>query len=242
VPPPRIGEVDRLIAGCDAATTAPPHHVDVKLEATMEKNSIGRCEWVKESPLYVPHHDVEWGVPVRDGRALWEHLVLDGFQAGLSWRTVLAKRDGFRRAFAGFVPERVARFGDRDVKRLLADAAIIRSRAKIAAAITNARAYLDLQQAGTDFSKWSWSFVGGRPIQNHWEKQADVPSETALAADFSKALKSKGFKFVGPTSVYAWMQAVGLVNDHLTTCFRYKPIARMGRSWRSAGVEHASTP
>jgi len=185
-----------------------------------------RCGWIGHDPLFVAHHDEEWGVPVHDPRALWEHLVLDGFQAGLSWLTVLRKRESFRRAFAGFRPERVARFGASDVARLLADPGIIRSRAKIDAAIHNARAVLDLQEAGDDFATWTWGFVGGRSIQNRWKRQEDGPAQTPLAAEIAAALKGKSFKFVGPTSVYAWMQAVGLVNDHIVPCFRHPELFR----------------
>jgi DNA-3-methyladenine glycosylase I len=166
-------------------------------------------------------------VPVFDSRALWEHLVLDGFQAGLSWLTVLRKRDNFRAAFAGFDPEQVASFSESDVSRLLRDPGIIRSKVKINSAISNARAYLELREAGQDFSAWIWSFTGGMPIQNAWRTQEDVPPVTPLAVEISKALKAKGFKFVGPTMVYAWMQAVGLVNDHIIPCFRRAEIERL---------------
>jgi DNA-3-methyladenine glycosylase I len=187
-----------------------------------------RCAWTGEDPLYVHHHDLEWSMPVYDSRALWEHLVLDGFQAGLSWRTVLLKRDNFRKAFAGFEPEQVARFDEKDIARLLRDSGIIRSRVKINSAINNARAFLSLRETGHEFSEWIWSFVGGKPIQSAWASQEEVPADSPLAAKISKALKAKGFKFVGPTMIYAWMQAVGLVNDHVTSCFRHPEIARLG--------------
>jgi DNA-3-methyladenine glycosylase I len=186
-----------------------------------------RCVWPGKDPLYIDHHDREWGVPVHDSRALWEHLVLDGFQAGLSWLTVLRKRDNFRKAFVGFDPARVARFDERNVDRLVRDPAIIRSKVKITPAISNARAYLAMRDAGDDFSTWVWRFTDGIPIQNAWKSQSDVPVATPLATEISKALKDKGFKFVGPTMVYAWMQAVGLVNDHVTSCFRHSEISRL---------------
>lgn len=186
-----------------------------------------RCSWPGTDPLYVDHHDKEWGVPVYDGRALWEHLVLDGFQVGLSWLTILRKRDAFRAAFDGFRPERVARFTARDIARLLANAEIIRSRAKIEAAIHNARAVLDLREAGHPFERWAWSFVNGKPICGSYRRQEDVPAETPLSAEISRALKARSFKFVGPVSVYAWMQAVGLVNDHVNSCFRHHEVARL---------------
>jgi DNA-3-methyladenine glycosylase I len=189
-----------------------------------------RCAWPGHDPFYIDHHDREWGVPVYESRALWEHLILDGFQAGLSWLIVLRKRDNFRAAFEGFDPERVANFGERDVDRLLGDPGIIRSKAKINAAVNNARAYLELRDAGHDFSTWAWSFANGTPIQNEWQTQGDVPAVTPLAIEISKALKDKGFKFVGPTSVYAWMQAVGLVNDHIISCFRHREIKHLASS------------
>lgn len=167
------------------------------------------------------YHDDEWGVPEYDSRALWEKLVLDGFQAGLAWITILRKREAFRKAFAGFDPEAVARFSDTDVVRLLNDAAIVRSRAKIEAAIGSARVYLAMQSAGEDFSTFVWNLAGGKPIQN----SGSVPVKTALSEEISKAFKQRGFKFVGPVIVYAWMQAVGIVNDHTAGCFRRAMLA-----------------
>jgi len=189
-----------------------------------------RCAWrgMAGDPLYEAYHDHEWGVPERDPRALWEKLVLDGFQAGLSWITILRKRDAFRAAFADFDPEVVARFGDADRARLMADAGIIRSNGKIDAAISGARIYLSMRDAGEDLSQFLWAFTEGRPVQNAWTEVSGVPAQTPLAVEVSKALKAKGFKFVGPVIVYAFMQAVGMVNDHLTTCFRHEPIRRMG--------------
>ena len=181
----------------------------------------GRCAWPGADPLYVAYHDLEWGVPERDDRALWEKLVLDGFQAGLSWITILRKRAAFRSAFAGFDPHAVARFGAADVARLLEDAGIVRSRAKIEATIGNAQAYLAMQDAGEPFGGFVWSFVDGTPLQNAWSATNAAPARTLLSEELSRALRARGFRFVGPVIVYAWMQAAGLVNDHLTTCFRH---------------------
>jgi DNA-3-methyladenine glycosylase I len=179
-------------------------------------------------PLYEAYHDHEWGVPERDARALWEKLVLDGFQAGLAWITILRKRDAFRAAFDGFDPEKVARYGEADRARLMADPGIVRSNAKIDAAIEGAKIYLSMREAGEDFADFCWGFVDGKPVQNRWTGVGDVPAQTPLAVEMSKALKAKGFKFVGPVIVYAWMQAVGLVNDHLVTCYRHEPIRKIG--------------
>jgi DNA-3-methyladenine glycosylase I len=178
-------------------------------------------------PLYEAYHDTEWGVPEYDPRALWEKLVLDGFQAGLAWITILRKRDAFRAAFDNFDPEIVARYGEADRARLMADAGIVRSNAKIDAAISGARIYLDMQSRGEDFTQFLWDFVGGAPIQNRWSGVGDVPAQTPEAVEMAKALKAKGFKFVGPVIVYAFMQAVGMVNDHTTDCFRHGPIRAM---------------
>jgi DNA-3-methyladenine glycosylase I len=190
-----------------------------------------RCGWrgMAGDPLYEAYHDTEWGVPEYDSRALWEKLVLDGFQAGLAWITILRKREGFRAAFADFDPEAVARFGEADRARLMADAGIIRSNAKIDAAIAGARIYLDMRERGEDFSDFLWAFTDGKPIANRWDSIAQVPAQTPVAADMAKALKAKGFKFCGPVIVYAFMQAVGMVNDHLVTCFRHEPVSRMSR-------------
>ena len=190
-----------------------------------------RCRWrgLQGDPLYEAYHDHEWGVPERDPEALWAKLVLDGFQAGLSWITILRKREAFRRAFAGFDPEIVARFAEEDRARLLADPGIVRSRAKIDAAVRGARAYLDLRERGEDFSALLWSFTGGEPIQNHWTVDSGVPTQTPEAEAMAKALKARGFSFVGPVIVYAFMQATGMVNDHLVDCFRHAPIRHMAR-------------
>lgn len=163
------------------------------------------------------YHDEEWGVPVCDSRELWETLMLEGFQAGLSWAIILKRREGFRRAFAGFDPEAVARFTPEDVERLMGDPGIVRARAKIEATIGGARAYLAMRDEGIDFADWAWAFVDGRPLVN---ETGDLPAKTPLSEEISRALKARGFKFVGPTIVYAWMQAVGLVNDHDPACFR----------------------
>jgi DNA-3-methyladenine glycosylase I len=189
-----------------------------------------RCGWrgMAGDAVYEAYHDTEWGVPEYDSRALWEKLVLDGFQAGLSWITILRKRDAFRAAFADFDPEKVARFGEADRARLMADAGIIRSNAKIDAAIGGARIYLDLRDKGEDLSDFLWGFTGGKPIQNDWSAIGEAPAQTPLAVEVSKALKARGYKFVGPVIVYAFMQAVGMVNDHLTHCHRHEPIRKLG--------------
>ena len=182
-----------------------------------------RCEWVPENePLYVAYHDEEWGVPSRDDRHLYELLVLEGAQAGLSWLTILRKRDGYRNAFAEFDAEKVARFGARDVERLMGDTAIVRNRLKIESAIANARAILALD---VPLSEYLWSFVGGQPKVNRFRTIAEIPAETPESKTMSKDLKKRGFRFVGPTVCYAFMQATGLVNDHVVDCFRYGEVA-----------------
>jgi DNA-3-methyladenine glycosylase I len=198
-------------------------------ESEMVESPI-RCAWrgMAGDPLYEAYHDTEWGVPEYDSRALWEKLVLDGFQAGLAWITILRKREAFRTAFDHFDPEKVARYGEADRARLMADAGIIRSNAKIDAAINSAKIYLAMREAGEDFSQFCWSFTDGKTVQNRWTGDGDVPAQTPLAVEVAGALKAKGFKFVGPVIVYAWMQAVGMVNDHQTSCFRHEPIRRMG--------------
>jgi len=187
----------------------PTHH-------PMPLETKPRCTWAQSDPLLASYHDAEWGVPERDSRALWEKLMLDGFQAGLSWLTILRKRDAFRASFEGFVPEKVARFTAADVDRLMLDAGIVRSRAKIEATIGNARAYLAMQAAGEDFSEFVWGMAGGKPIVN---RTGAVPTKTPLSEQMSAALKKRGFKFVGPVIVYAWMQATGIVDDHAPDCF-----------------------
>jgi DNA-3-methyladenine glycosylase I len=187
---------------------------------------LRRCSWAEGDPLLLAYHDEEWGVPERDSRQLWETMMLEGFQAGLSWTIILRKRDAFRKAFEGFDPGAVARFGEEDVARLLQDPAIVRSRAKIEATISGARVYLAMQAAGEDFSTFVWDIAGGRPIQN----TGPVPAKTPLSEEFSKALKKRGFKFVGPVIVYAWMQATGIVNDHALSCFRRGVVERMAET------------
>ncbi|GGL54093.1 DNA-3-methyladenine glycosylase I [Wenxinia marina] len=187
---------------------------------------VGRCAWAGDDPLYVQYHDTEWGVPERDGRALWEKLILDGFQAGLAWITILRKRDNFRAAFAGFDPAIIAGWGEDEVTRLLADPGIVRHRGKIEATIGNARAYLDIE-AAEGFAPFVWSFVGGEVLQTERASLADVPAETSESRALSKELRKRGFRFCGPTIVYAWMQACGLVNDHVTGCFRHDEVRRL---------------
>jgi DNA-3-methyladenine glycosylase I len=184
-----------------------------------------RCDWSTTDPLYLGYHDVEWGVPVHDESRLFELLVLEGAQAGLAWITILRKRDGYRAAFNGFDPMRVAAYDDADLARLLADPGIVRNRAKIRSAIGNARAYLRLIDALGPLDAWLWSFVDGRPIQNAWGSMAEVPAETDASRALSRELRRHGFSFVGPTIVYAFMQSAGLVNDHIVTCFRHAELA-----------------
>jgi DNA-3-methyladenine glycosylase I len=190
-----------------------------------------RCTWAGADPLMKAYHDEEWGVPEHDPRALWELLMLEGFQAGLAWITVLRKRDAFRRAFVGFDPAKVARFGARDVARLMHDAGIIRARAKIDATISGARIFCDMRDRGESFADLCWSYTDRRVLIGDGK---NVPAQTALSAAISKDLKQRGFKFVGPTIVYAWMQAAGIVNDHAAACFRRKEVAAtLPRSPRS---------
>jgi DNA-3-methyladenine glycosylase I len=180
------------------------------------KHAMHRCAWAEGDPLMQAYHDEEWGVPQRDSRALWEMLMLDGFQAGLAWITILRKREAFRKAFKGFDPQKVARFTEADTARLLEDPGIVRSRAKIQATIDGARIYLAMQKEGTDFAEYIWKLAGGKPITS----SGPVAASTPLSEEISKELKKHGFKFVGPVIVYAWMQAAGIVNDHSSDCFR----------------------
>ncbi len=184
-----------------------------------------RCSWCGDDPLYIAYHDTEWGVPERDGRALFECLTLEGFQSGLSWITILRKREGFRAAFASFDPAIIATWGEAEVARLLADEGIVRHRGKIEATIQNARAWQDMEANG-GFSAFIWSYVDGQPIQEARRSMAEVPGKTELSTRISKDLKKAGFKFCGPTTVYAFMQAVGMVNDHMVGCFRHAPLSR----------------
>jgi DNA-3-methyladenine glycosylase I len=185
-----------------------------------------RCEWSGTDPVYVSYHDEEWGVPVHDDRRLFEFLVLEGAQAGLSWITILKKRDAYRRAFAGFTPEKVARFTPQRVEKLLQDPGIVRNRLKIESALRNARAFLAVQEAFGSFDAYQWRFVEGRPLVNRHRGMRDIPARTPLSDAFSKDLKQRGFTFVGSTIVYAHMQAVGMVNDHVVDCFRHAELVR----------------
>jgi len=187
-----------------------------------------RCDWCGDDPLYVDYHDKEWGVPQYDSRTLYEKLMLDGFQAGLAWITILRKRDGFRDAFEGFEPEVIARYGDKEIERLVNDARIVRHRGKIVATIGNAQAYLKISETES-FSDYLWKHVDGKPIQNRMKTMADVPGSTELSTKISKQLKKDGFKFCGPTIVYAVMQAMGMVNDHMVGCPRHKACAELGK-------------
>jgi len=186
-----------------------------------------RCPWCEAFDLYREYHDTEWGVPLHDDRALFELLILEGAQAGLSWSTILKKRENYRRAFDGFDPALIARYGDEKVAALLADAGIVRNRAKVAATIQNAKAYLALTADGQSFSSFLWRFVDGAPIQNEWASLADAPAKTVRSDAMSKALLSAGFKFVGSTICYAFMQASGMINDHLVTCPRHAEVKRL---------------
>ena len=184
-----------------------------------------RCEWAPEGdPLYLAYHDEDWGVPSHDERHLYEMLTLEGAQAGLSWATILRKREGYRQAFAGFDPERVARFGTRDLERLLADPAVVRNRLKVESTVANARALLALRDEGETLDALLWGFVGGEPRRNRWRAIGDIPAQTDESQAMSKELKRRGFRFVGPTVCYSLMQGVGLVNDHVVSCFRYKEV------------------
>ncbi len=189
-----------------------------KLQASSD---LPRCAWPGQDPLYIAYHDKEWGVPVRDDRALFEMLILEGAQAGLSWITILRKRENYRRAFDGFDPEKIARYTPKKIERLMADEGIIRNRLKIEGTVTSAKAWLDVMESGPGFSKLLWGYVGGKPVVNHLRPGTPPPAETDISRALSKYLKKRGFKFVGPTIVYAFMQAVGMVNDHLVTCHRH---------------------
>jgi DNA-3-methyladenine glycosylase I len=195
----------------------------------LHPDGLKRCPWPKQDPLYVAYHDEEWGVPEYDDRALYEKLILDGFQAGLSWITILRKRDNFRRAFDDFEPAKIARYTPKKVERLMQDAGIVRNRMKIEGTILSARAYLEAMEKGPGFSKLLWDFVDGKPKVNNFRSTKQVPAETALSKQISKELAGRGFKFVGPTIVYAFMQVVGMVNDHLVTCHRHAACAKHKR-------------
>jgi len=193
------------------------HHLD----------GLSRCPWPKLDPLYVAYHDDEWGVPEFDDRALYEKLVLDGFQAGLSWITILRKRENFRRAFDGFAPEKIARYTPKKVERLMLDEGIVRNRMKIEGTVLSARAWLEVMDKGPGFSRLLWGFLDGKPKINKFRSTRQIPAETAVSQKISKDLAKRGFKFCGPTIVYAFMQAVGMVNDHLVTCHRHAACAKL---------------
>ena len=193
----------------------------------LHPDGLKRCPWPKQDPLYVAYHDEEWGVPEYADRALYEKLILDGFQAGLSWITILRKRDNFRRAFDGFAPEKIARYTPKKVERLMQDAGIVRNRMKIEGSVRSARAYLDIMEKGPGFSRLLWDFMGGKPKVNRFRSTSQVPAETELSRKISKELAGRGFKFVGPTIVYAFMQATGMVNDHVVTCHRHATLAKL---------------
>jgi len=195
--------------------THPPH---------LPRDRPRRCPWAGKDPLYVRYHDEEWGVPLHDDRRLFEFLVLEGAQAGLSWLTILRKRNNYRRAFARFDPRKVAAFGKMEVRALLNDAGIVRNRAKVEAAIDNARLVLELQREHGSLDAFLWRFTGGKAVQNRWRRMSQVPAQSADAERLSLELKRRGFRFVGPTICYAFMQAVGMVNDHLVDCFRYREV------------------
>ena len=193
----------------------------------MATDTMTRCGWVGREPIYLAYHDQEWGVPVWDDRALFEKLVLDGFQAGLSWLTILKKRENFIAAFDGFEPSVIANYGPAKVESLMADSGIVRNRAKIEATIRNARGWLQIMEQTGSFADYLWAFVGGRPVSNRWHALGDVPVETDQSKAMSKDLRARGFGFVGPTICYAFMQAVGMVNDHTIDCFRHREVARL---------------
>jgi DNA-3-methyladenine glycosylase I len=197
--------------------SAPIIHID----------GLKRCPWPKQDPLYVAYHDEEWGVPEYDDRALYEKLILDGFQAGLSWITILRKRENFRRAFDDFAPDKIARYTPRKIEKLMQDAGIVRNRMKIEGTVLSARAYLEVMEKGPGFSKLLWNFVDGKPKVNRFRSTSQVPAETPVSKAMSKELAGRGFKFVGPTIVYAFMQAVGIVNDHVVTCYRHASLAKL---------------
>jgi len=212
-----------LVVAGDAAY----NNADMKKEIASPKKK--RCGWSGTDPLYVAYHDEEWGVPLHDDRLLFEFLVLEGAQAGLSWSTVLRKRDAYRHAFDRFDPRKVARYDKRKTAALLGDAGIVRNRAKIESAIKNAKAFLDVQAEFGSFDAYQWRFVDGRPIQNRRRAVGEIPARTAESDAMSKDLKSRGFTFVGSTIIYAHMQAVGMVNDHVVDCFRHREVAKLGR-------------
>ncbi len=190
---------------------------------------LPRCKWPGSDPLYLAYHDHEWGVPLRDSRALFEMLQLEGAQAGLSWITILRKRENYRRAFDGFDPAKIARYTPAKIEKLMADEGIVRNRLKIEGVVASAKAYLAMEKEGVGFSEFLWDFVNGEPILNRLKPGGPIPAETEISKKMSKELKKRGFKFVGPTIVYAFMQAVGMVNDHLVTCYRHPGFKKRGK-------------
>jgi DNA-3-methyladenine glycosylase I len=194
------------------------------------RGELTRCPWPGTDPLYVAYHDEEWGVPERDDQALYEKLMLDGFQAGLSWITILRKREAFRRAFGGFAPEKIARYTPQKVEALMRDEGIVRNRMKIEGAVKSAQAWLTIMEQGEGFAAYLWAFVDGRPIDNRYNTIKQIPAETALSRAIAKDLKARGFKFCGPTIVYAFMQATGMVNDHLVACHRHAACVKLGKA------------
>ncbi len=194
------------------------------------KPATGSCPWPGTDPLYVAYHDDEWGVAERDDRALYEKLVLDGFQAGLSWITILRKREAFRRAFDDFAPEKIARYSKKKVEALMQDAGIVRNRMKIEGAVASARAWLEIMEKSAGFSPFLWRFVAGKPIVNRYKTMSEIPAETEISRIISKELKAQGFKFCGPTIIYAFMQATGMVNDHLISCPRHAACVKLARA------------
>jgi DNA-3-methyladenine glycosylase I len=207
--------------------SAPDGTMRLQPEEAEAMQDVRRCEWAR-NPLHETYHDEEWGVPVHDDRRLFEFIILEGAQAGLSWDTILRKRERYRDVYAGFDPATVARFDRRKMDRLLADPGIVRNRLKIESSVSNARAFLRVQEESGSFDAWLWTFVDGRPVQNRWTSHAQVPASTPVSDRLSKELKRRGFRFVGSTICYAFMQAVGMVNDHDTSCFRHDVIERMG--------------
>jgi DNA-3-methyladenine glycosylase I len=199
-------------------------------EAVAHPDGLKRCPWPKQDALYVAYHDEEWGVPEYNDRALYEKLTLDGFQAGLSWITILRKRENFRRAFDSFEPEKIARYPKRKIESLMQDASIVRNRAKIEGAVTSARAYLEIMEHGPGFANLLWDFLDGRPKLNNFRSTRQVPAETDISRKMSKELVGRGFKFVGPTIIYAFMQAVGMVNDHLMSCHRHAAVQAIAKN------------
>jgi DNA-3-methyladenine glycosylase I len=198
------------------------------MSAPLHPDGLHRCPWPGQDPLYVAYHDTEWGAPEFDDRALYEKLVLDGFQAGLSWITILRKRDNFRRAFDNFDPAKIARYDKRKIEKLMQDAGIVRNRMKIEGAVLSARAYLDVMEKGPGFTRLLWDFLDGKPKVNRFRSVSQVPAETDVSRRMSKELAGRGFKFCGPTIVYAFMQATGMVNDHLVKCHRHAACAALG--------------